>query len=98
MALARAQEERGADIVKIVNYSDTPEDDSSSLWLIERLKREISRPVLYLTRGDCCDLVRRIGAIHGSAMYLCVDRYLPVTAKAQPLLRSARAIRDNILF
>lgn len=98
IALAKAQIERGADIVKIVNAKGSEEEESHGLDIVRRLKVELSKPFLYLDRTTRTPLVRRLGPIFGSCMYLCVERCLPQTAKTQPLLKSARAIRDNVLF
>ena len=98
LAYARAQAERGADVVKIVSKANSEEEQMAALQIIHRLKRELDRPFLFLVGGSHTRLVRQIGPALGSCMYLCVQRYFPVTAKAQPTLRATKAIRDNMLL
>lgn len=98
MEYAHAQHARGADLVKIVTKADTPEQEAANLMITYRLKRELDCPFLFLSGGMYTRLIRQIGPALGCCMYLCVQRYHPVTAKAQPLLRSVKAIRDNMLL
>ena len=51
-----------------------------------------------VTRRCFTRLVRQIGPALGVCMYLCVQRYRPVTAKPQPTLRAVKAIRDAMLL
>ena len=98
MEYAHAQRARGADLVKIVTKADTPEQEAANLMITYRLKRELDCPFLFLSGGTYTRLIRQIGPALGCCMYLCVQRYHPVTAKAQPRLRSVKAIRDNMLL
>ncbi len=93
---ARAQEERGADVVKIVNFSETEEELIENLRICIGLKRAIRKQYLYLANGEQCGILRRIGGALGCCMYLCVERYTGMSSKEQPLLRSMRAVRDNM--
>ncbi len=96
--LARAQVQRGADVVKIVTMANSEEEQMVGLCTIARLKKELDRPFLFLVGGTHSRLIRQIGPALGVCMYLCVQRYRPVTTKAQPLIRSVKAIRDNMLL
>jgi 3-dehydroquinate dehydratase len=97
-ALAKAQVDRGADVVKIVTVANDEEEEMVGLQAIRRLKKELDRPFLFLVGGSHNRLIRQIGPALGVCMYLCVQRYHPVTTKAQPILRSVKAIRDNMLL
>lgn len=97
-ALANAQIERGADVVKIVTVANSEEEQMIGLSAITRLKKETDRPFLFLVGGSHNRLIRQIGPALGVCMYLCVQRYHPVTTKSQPLIRSVKAIRDNMLL
>ena len=70
----------------------------ASLQTIHRLKKELDHHFLYLVGGSHTRLVREIGPALGCCMYLCVERYLPVSAKMQPRLRTAKALRDAMLL
>jgi 3-dehydroquinate dehydratase len=91
---AKAQRSRGADVVKIVSKANGEDEQMVALQIIHRLKKEIDCPYLFLVGGTHTRLVRQIGPALGVCMYLAVSRYRPVTAKAQPTIRSVKAIRD----
>ena len=96
---AKAQQERGADIVKIVNKTNSDDEMMENLNTIHALKRELGEtPFLFLASGKGGHLVRQMGPALGVCMYLCTVRYYPVTAKQQPKLRAAKAIRDNMFL
>lgn len=98
VSYAKAQMERGADVVKIVSKANTEDEQMEALQTIHRLKKECDRPFLFLVGGKYTRLIRQIGPALGVCMYLCVQRYRPVTAKPQPILRAAKAIRDAMLL
>ena len=94
MEIARAQRERGADVVKIVNHSYDREMLMKNLNICNRLKQELDCEFLYLANGDDCKLLRQMGAALGCCMYLCIQHYLPISSKEQPQLRATKALRD----
>ena len=98
LSYARAQIERGADVVKIVSKANSEEEQMAALQIIHRLKKELDKPFLFLVGGTHTRLIRQIGPALGVCMYLCVQRYFPVTAKAQPQLRATKAIRDFMIL
>lgn len=98
LAYAREQIARGADVVKIVGKSNSEEEQMASLQTVYRLSRELDRPFLYLVGGSHTRLVRQVGPALGCCMYLCVERFLPVSAKMQPRLRATKALRDAMLL
>ena len=91
---AKAQEERGADVVKIVTFAQTREEMMADFQIIDRLKRELEKPFLFLANGPHSKLIRQVGPAFGVCMYLCVQHYHPINSKEQPQLRAAKAIRD----
>lgn len=91
---AKAQEERGADIVKIVSFAQTRAQMMADLQIIDRLKQELDKPFLFLANGPHSKLIRQMGPALGVCMYLCVQHYAPINSKEQPQLRAAKAIRD----
>ena len=98
LAYAREQRSRGADVVKIVSKANGEDEQMTGLNIIHRLKVELDCPFLFLVGGTHTRLIRQIGPALGVCMYLAVSRYRPVTAKAQPLIRSVKAIRDAMLL
>ena len=98
LAYARAQIERGTDVVKIVNKSNSEDEQMANLQIAYRLKKELDKPYLFLAGGMHARLIRQIGPTLGVCMYLCLNRYRPVSTKAQPILRSTKQIRDNMFL
>lgn len=94
MKYAFAQQERGADIVKMVSFAHNEEQMMTNLELARRMKHELKSQYLFLNSGNCGRLLRHIGPALGVCMYLCQERYNE--PGLQPLLRSAREIRDAL--
>lgn len=95
MRIATAHMERGADISKIVTAANTEEEEIESLRIIERLKRELDIPFLFLCGGTYTKMVRTIGPFFGTCMWLTVQKHDAFSTNAQPICRSIRAIADN---
>ena len=66
---AHAQRERGADVVKIVNISNSEDEETAHFNTIRRLKKELKCPFLYLVSGTHSRLIRQIGPALGVCMY-----------------------------
>jgi 3-dehydroquinate dehydratase len=94
LEIARAQEERGADIVKIVTQADSPEEEAEVLLANAVLKRELRVPFLLLC-GGVCRSVRRIGPMFGSCMWLCVPKHDAYATKVQPLLSDVQTVKKG---
>ena len=92
--LALQQQERGADIVKLVNQSADMAQQIENIRIAAMLKEQLHVPYLYLCGGEC-SILRRIGGQLGCCMYLCVQQYDELATPFQPLLRKMRAITDN---
>ena len=95
MEIALEQKRRGADICKIVSGADSMEQQIENLRIVNMLKEKLGIPFLFLSAGEC-RILRRIGGELGCCMYLCVHEYDELATPSQPLLRCAKAIRDNI--
>lgn len=96
--IAEAQQERGADVVKIVSFATTEEELLADIAICARLKHRISKNYLFLANGEYSRHLRQITGCLGSCMYLCVRDYLPCSSKEQPILRAQKAIRDSMIF
>ena len=70
----------------------------ANLLVIDKLKRELDCPLLYLSSGRYSYTVRQIGIALGVSMCLCVEHYNELTNKVQPSLSASRAIRDNLII
>lgn len=92
--MALDQQERGADIVKIVTGAQTMEEQLENLRITHLLKRELRAPFLFLS-GGMCELHRRVGPMLGCCMYLCSLEDDLDPKPVQPMLRKTKAIWEN---
>ncbi len=90
--IAKAHENRGADITKIVTASNSEEELTENLRICTLLKHELKIPYLFLSTGPYCKIHRVIGPMLGCCMWLCVQHYDALATKNQPLLRSTREV------
>ena len=95
LEIALEHQRRGADISKIVTGADTIEQQIENLKIVNLLKENLKIPFLFLSGGEC-HILRRIGGELGCCMYLCVYEYDELATPSQPLLKNAKAIRDNL--
>lgn len=93
LEIALAHQSRGADIAKIVVGAENEDEEIENLRIIHMLKKTLSIPFLFLSGGEC-RLLRRIGGELGNCMTLCVCEHDAFATPAQPLLTSAKCIRD----
>ena len=89
MEIANAHKERGADVCKIVTNAEDDTQQIDNLMIIDRLKRELGLPFLYLCGGKC-DVLRRVGPRFGCCMWLCVYDHDDLAVKSQPKLLQIR--------
>lgn len=95
MEIANAHKERGADICKIVTNSENDTQQIDNLMIIDRLKRELGLPFLYLCGGNC-DILRRFGGRFGCCMWLCVYRHDDLAVKTQPTIVQLNAAMNSL--
>ena len=96
LTIAKAQAERGADVIKIVNKADTAASLPKHIETIQKILSETDKKLLYLLGGKG-NLIRYIGPNFGVCMYLCVAYHEELDTKNQPLLKLVKAIRDHII-
>jgi len=97
MKFAKAQEARGADVVKIINISNSERELLEHISVCADLEHEIDREYLYMASGEDCRLLRQICGRLGTLMYLCVMEYRGIYSREQAILRSQKLIRDNMV-
>lgn len=91
LEIAKAQQERGADIVKIVSGAESPEQQIENLRIVTLLKKELKVPFLYLSGGEC-NILRRLGPKLGCCMWLCVENKPEGSTNHQPLIADLNQI------
>lgn len=97
LEMALAQQDRGADYVKIVTGAQTVEEEVENLRITHLLRERLAVPFLFLSSGRC-QLHRRIGPMLGCSMYLCVYEHDELSTRAQPVLAHIKAVRDHFEF
>lgn len=95
LEIAEEHQSRGADISKIVVKAENTKEQIENLRIINLLKEKLEIPFLLLCGGEC-GILRRIGGELGCCMYLCVCEHDELATPVQPLLKSVKAIRDNM--
>ena len=98
LKLALAQQERGADISKIVAAGNTVEEEMENLRITTLLKKELKIPFLFLSGGKCCKIHRTIGPMLGCNMWLTTQKHDEYSVGAQPVCRAIRTIADNFNY
>lgn len=98
MRIALGQQERGADISKIVTAADTEEQELKNLEIIERLRKELDIPFLFLCGGKYSRLVRTVGPYLGACMWLAVYEQNALSTPAQPPLSSLARLKSSNLL
>ena len=98
MKIAKAQQERGADIVKIVNLANTEEQMLENIRACANLKHNIDKNYLFLTGGTYARFLRHAGPSLGCCMYLCVQQYKPGYSTDQPKISAIKQVRDNFIL
>lgn len=98
LKIAKAQRERGVDVVKIVNVTEDISELPECFETVLTLKNELDCAFLYLCSGPCHKMIRQTGANLGVCMYLCVQNYGPFDPSLQPRLKDIKLIRDHMMF
>ena len=60
------------------------------------LKKELKLPFIHIVMGQYGKMHRFVGPMLGSSLVFCVESYTPTGHKEQPLVRSAKAVFDNL--
>lgn len=97
LEIAFEQKRRGADVIKIVTGANSMEEQIENLRITNLLKNELGAPFLFLSGGEC-SIHRRLGMKLGCAMCLCVYEHYDGSTPAQPVLKIAKKVRDEIGF
>ena len=97
LKIAKAQAERGADILKIVNLSESESEIPKYIEAIQKIIKLTDKKLLFLVTGEA-DIIRYIGPCFGVCMYLCVRHHGPFDTKSQPLIKDIKSIKESIKF
>lgn len=94
--IAKSHEERGADLVKIVNKTDAIEDLPKSFETIIELNKTLTKKFLYLESGPTQKLVRNLGPQLGVCTYLTCQSYGRFDTPGQPKLTRLKKVIEGL--
>lgn len=87
---------RGADMVKIAMCAFEEEQMQEVYRTTQLMKKELSVPFQHVCMGQYGKVHRMIAPLFGSMMVFCMQDYIPVANKEQPILRAAKQVYDNL--
>lgn len=93
---AKALASRGADMVKIASIANTEEEAMEEFRATTALKHAMDTPYFLVCMGQYGKLHRQLAPLFGARLALCVEQYTERSHKDQALLRSTRAVLDNV--
>lgn len=96
MEIALDHQKRGADIVKIVIMADSYGQVPEGLNICQQVSKALDVPFLFILGRKYGRATRLTAPLFGSCMVLCAQDYRYCTNVDKPLLRSAKAIFDNM--
>lgn len=94
----KQQEERGADIAKIIVGCNTEDDLLESFRTTLLLKKEMNIPFVHLCNGRLGRLQRWFAPMLGSCLNFAVERYNEDSFGSQPTVLSARRVLNEMLW
>ncbi len=97
LRIAKAHEERGADVIKIVNRIQNKDSIPVQIASIQKILQRTSKKLLFLVSGEG-QVIRYIGPDFGVCMYLCVTEHGEPDTPEQPLISNVKPIRDHMRF
>lgn len=86
--IAKIQQERGADIAKVVTMANSEAELNENFEALLLLKKKLEIPSLFLCNGGHCYRHRILGPMLGSCMFLVVED--GIQAISQPNISEAR--------
>ena len=97
LRIAKAHEERGADVIKIVNRIQNKDSIPVQIASIQKILQRTNKKLLFLVSGEG-QVIRYIGPNFGVCMYLCVTEHNEMDTIEQPKISDLLPIRDHMKF
>lgn len=96
--LAQIMADRGADIIKIINWCKSVDNIPEMLQTSLELKRTLGKQVLYQPNDCYGKLLRKIMWMFGSTMILCHNRYTGVSLRNKPLISDVKKAKELLTW
>jgi len=96
LAIGRLAEERGADVVNIVQLCGDDDDVAEALASTVRLKRELRIPFVTMAMGEYGNLVRTMAPLPGAMVVFARRNYEPGNFLDQLPVRAMRALLADV--
>ena len=97
LMIARAQNERGADVIKIVDLAKSSSFVPVYIESIQKIIKETGKKLLFLASEEA-QVIRYIGANFGVCMYLCYEDGYMGNVKESLSLNRMKAVRNTLYF
>lgn len=95
LRIAFCQQERGADVVKIVTGSGDENELIENLRTTKELSEKLSVPFVFVSCGAYGKTHRMIGPYLGACMWFCAPKYGKYDTPSQPTIEEVRALRKE---
>jgi len=95
---ALEMESRDVDFVKVVVKTSTENELMEGMNSTVALRRALKKPFLHIIGGDRGRFHRILAPTLGSCMVLVTEDYQPGSPMHKPLIRSARAVYENLPY
>ncbi len=95
LKIAKAQAERGVDIVKIVTLAESEKQVDENIKTTLRLKEDLDKQFLFLCGGSHCRRHRLLGPVLSNSLFLSVQK--GIDGGPQPQMDDAKRIVEMIL-
>lgn len=96
LKIAKAHQERGADIVKVVTRADSEWEVNENLKTTLRLKEDLDKQFLFLCGGTHCRKHRLLGPVLSNSLFLSVQR--GIDGGPQPQMDDAKKMIELMSY
>ena len=94
LKIAKAQAERGVDIVKIVTLAESEREVNENIKTTLRLNEDLDKQFLFLSGGSHCRKHRLLGPVLSNSLFLSVQK--GIDGGPQPQMSDAKKVMELI--
>lgn len=97
LEIAKQQAQRGADVIKIVSWTDSRKQLAENLKTTLLLKEQ-SYPFMFASNGPWCVPHRSLAPFLGETLVLCTQSRSVGASPVQPLLKSQKTAMNHLMW